>query len=170
MTGQAQPREVATAPEINSLSPWERARGKGLSPVIGTKIVIPCHRIRHSRGSGNPEGKGGTNHIRTHPTTKSHFHTLVCRHQPAWAIGTKACPGLRSGMDGFRHDRWSRHAGVPLEFPRTRHSGEGRNPGKAWAASMTLELSHQPAHLIFKPWCAGASRNPAPVHVPELTL
>ena len=27
-------------------------------------------------------------------------------------IGTKACPGLRSGMDGSRHDRWSRHAGV----------------------------------------------------------
>ena len=51
--------------------------------VIGTKIVIPCHRIRHSRGSGNPEGKGGTNHIRTHPTTRSHFHTLVCRQQPA---------------------------------------------------------------------------------------
>ena len=24
----------------------------------------------------------------------------------------KACPGLRSGMDVCRHDRWSRHAGV----------------------------------------------------------
>ena len=26
------------------------------------------------------------------------FHPLVCRIQPAWVIGTKACPGPRSGM------------------------------------------------------------------------
>ena len=28
----------------------------------------------------------------------ANFHALACRHQPAWAIGMKACPGLRSGM------------------------------------------------------------------------
>ncbi len=47
------------------------------------------HRIRHSGEGRNPERKGGTNHTQTLPTTRSHFHTLVCRHQPAWAIGTK---------------------------------------------------------------------------------
>ena len=67
--------------------------------AIGTKIVIRCHRIRHSRGSGNPEGKGGTNHTQTPPTTRSHFHTFVCRHQPACAIAMKECPGPRSGID-----------------------------------------------------------------------
>ncbi len=66
--------------------------------AIGTK-ACPGLRIRHSRGSGNPEGKGGTNHTQTPPTTRSHFHTSVCRRLPAWAIGTKACPGLRSGMN-----------------------------------------------------------------------
>ena len=67
--------------------------------AIGTKIVIRCHRIRHSRGSGNPEGKGGTNHTQTPPTTRPHFHTFVCRHQPACPIAMKACPGPRSGID-----------------------------------------------------------------------
>ena len=64
------------------------------------------HRIRHSGESRNPEGEGGTNHTQTlPPTNASNFHTLVCRQQPAWAIGTKACPGLRPGMDGSRHSR-----------------------------------------------------------------
>ena len=29
---------------------------------------------------------------------------------------------------------------------------QGRNPGEAWVAPMTRELSHQPAHLILIPW------------------
>ena len=37
--------------------------------------------IRHSGEGRNPEGKGGTNHTQTPPTTRSHFHTSVCRHQ-----------------------------------------------------------------------------------------
>ena len=63
--------------------------------VIGTKIVIPCHRIRHSRGSGNPEGKGGTNHIQRPGLI---FIPWCAGDQPARAIATKAHPGLRSGM------------------------------------------------------------------------
>ena len=39
--------------------------------------------IRHSGEGRNPEGKGGTNHTQTPPTTRSQFHTSVCRHQPA---------------------------------------------------------------------------------------
>ena len=47
-------------------------------------------------GAGIQRGVGGAN-----------FHTLVCRHQPAWAIGTKACPGLRSGMaDQLTFSNW----------------------------------------------------------------
>ena len=127
--------------------------------AIGTKIVIRCHRIRHSRGSGNPEGKGGTNHTQTPPTTRPHFHTFVCRHQPACPIAMKACPGPRSGIDrcgslsfairgiaspfaaSLRH---SRHPfairDIPSSFrPPIRHSGEGRNPeGEVWVTGMRM--------------------------------
>ena len=83
-----------TKPRFHTL-----VRRRQLAWTIGTKIVIRCHRIRHSRGSGNPEGKGGTNHTQTPPTTRPHFHTFVCRHQPACAIAMKECPGPRSGID-----------------------------------------------------------------------
>ena len=33
---------------------------------------------------------------------------------------------------------------------------------------MTLELSHQPMHPIFTPWCAGTSRHERLLHVPEI--
>ena len=82
----------------------------------------------------------------------------------------KACPGLRSGIDRSGSLSFAIR-GIPSPIrPPIRHSGEGRNPGEVWFVAMTLELSHQPAHLIFKPWCAGGSRNPAPAHGPELTL
>ena len=46
---------------------------------------------------------GCGNDTRTLPPTKApNVQTLVCRHQPAWVIGSKACPGLRSGMNGSR--------------------------------------------------------------------
>ena len=67
------PTRLSSAP-LNPSIP--RSRHSGLS-------------TRHSREGGNPEGKGGTNHTQTLPTTGARFHTLVCRHQPAWAIGTK---------------------------------------------------------------------------------
>ena len=37
-----------------------------------------CHRppLRHSRGSGNPEGRGGTNHTQTLPATRPPFSYL----------------------------------------------------------------------------------------------
>ncbi len=47
----------------------------------------------------------------------------------------------------------------PLESPRTRHSRESGNPGVVWVVAMILELSHQPMHPIFIPWCAGTSRH-----------
>ena len=54
---------------------------------------MPCSPIR----GRNPEGKGGTNRTQTPPTTRSHFHTWVCRHQPAWAIGRKAVDSISLG-------------------------------------------------------------------------
>ena len=50
-----------------------------------------CHRppLRQSRGSGNPDGKAGSNHTQSPATTRSHFNDLMCRQQPEWAIGTK---------------------------------------------------------------------------------
>ncbi len=59
-------------------------------------LMRPSQGHGDSRESRNPGGGVGA----------ASFHTLVCRHQPAWAIGRKACPGLRSGIDsatGLRH-------------------------------------------------------------------
>ena len=61
-------------------------------------------RKRESRGGV----VGGANDTRAlSPTSTPNSHTLVCRHQPARAIRTKARSGLRSGTDGSRHDRWT---------------------------------------------------------------
>ena len=51
------------------------------------------------------------------------FHALVCRRKPAWAIGTKACRGLRSGMTLPALDRdFEIHQTPQLSFPRRRES------------------------------------------------
>ena len=81
-------------------------------------------------------------------------------------------------MDGSRHDRWSRHAGVrwnplPLVIPAIKSMPRtpirGGNLGEVWVVAMTLELSHQPGASIFITWCAGASRHDRFVrkHVPD---
>ena len=66
--------------------------------------------IRHSGEGRNPGLAYGLQ------MTRKHLHQSAPRFShlgvPAPANGTKACPGLRSGMNRSRHDRWSRHAGV----------------------------------------------------------
>ena len=129
--------------------------------TIGTKIVIRCHRIRppirHSGEGRNPEGKGGTNHTQTPPTTRSHFHTLVCRHQPAWTIAMKECPGPRSGIDRCGSLSFAIR-GIPSSIrPPIRHSGEGRNPEGKGGTNHTQTPPTTKPHFI--PWCAGASRH-----------
>ena len=50
-----------------------------------------------------PESRGQRGGKKLHSNVSNnqpHFHTLVCRRQPARAIAMKACPGLRSGIDG----------------------------------------------------------------------
>ena len=83
-----------------------------------------------SAGACPPLGLGvGRGRIRRanslYQTTTPAFHTSVCRHQPARAIGTKACPGLRSGMNRSRHDR---RQSYPREF-RSPPTSPRRKPG-----------------------------------------
>jgi hypothetical protein len=50
-----------------------------------------------------PESRGQRGGKKLHSNVSNnqpHFPTLVCRRQPARAIAMKACPGLRSGIDG----------------------------------------------------------------------
>ena len=62
---------------------YENRRSSSLSLVI--RGIPSSFRPLDSSFRRKPEsrGKGGTNHTQTLPTTKSHFHTLVCRRQPA---------------------------------------------------------------------------------------
>ena len=75
--------------------------------ATATALVSPAP---HSSFRRKPESRGLAE---VAPMTDEHFqqpdpdfHTLVCRRQPARAIGAKACPGLRSGINsgaGRRH-------------------------------------------------------------------
>ena len=93
-TAEGRKRDVALG-----LAPCRRVAAAGHCHY-GPHFVICMLRRPESRGGGWRQ---------PHPNTSSNqvsFHTLVCRHQPAWAIGAKACPGLRPGMDsgtGRRH-------------------------------------------------------------------
>ena len=115
--------------------------------VPATEFVIPAK-------AGIQRGRRGTNHTQTLPATRSHFHTLVCRHQPAWAIGTKTCPGLRPGLDGSH-----RHGADPLlalderglkSLPRTPIRGEGE-PCSAGACPQPAGSGGRPATVTTAP-------------------
>ena len=130
------------------------------------------------REGGNPEGKGGTNHTQTPPpVSTSDFHTLVCRHQPAPAIGTKACPGLRSGIRGTSQTDESRSPkGPATPSPTARRSpspgeragvrvkaGGGRHqPHPNTCTSQHLGFSHPgvPAPAGTSDWHESMSRTP----------
>ena len=74
----------------------------------------------------------------------------------AHAAFEHAVEPLHSAISSFPHPPLS-------SFPRRRESR-----GEVRVVAITLELSHQPMHPIFIPWCAGASRNERLVrkHVP----
>ena len=69
-------------PRCAGTSRHERLVRKRMVPA--TEFVIPAIESmpRTPIRGRNPEGKGGTNHTQTLPTTRPHFHTLVCRRQP----------------------------------------------------------------------------------------
>ena len=99
------------------------------------------------------------------------FHTLVCRRRPAWTIGTKARPGLRSGINsgaGRRRQPPSPEQRQP-RVAREMYAGACPQLGVEWGAQMTPEPFHQPMHPIFMPWCAGGGRHGRLVqkHVPD---
>ena len=112
-----------------------------------SRIVIPAP-FRHSGEGRNPEGRGECSAVEDfarrgacpplgrrrglaesrvanfpYQTTTPAFHTLVCRHLPASAIGTKRIPGPDPGCPGPL--RLAPGIVIPVPF---RHSGEGRNP------------------------------------------
>ena len=64
----------------------------------------------------------------------------------AYAAFERAVEPLHSAISSFRPPNSS--------FPRRRESR-----GEVRVVAMTLELSHQPMHPIFTPWCAGTSRH-----------
>ena len=111
--------------------------------------IIPAPLIRHSRHPFvNPESS-----FRRRPESRG-----AGGGKTAASLRTKARPGLRSRMNGSRHrirhsaDR--RHAPYPDAGPESRRGvngllplhlgegwgeGQGRNPGEAWEAPITLE-------------------------------
>ena len=128
--------------------------------IVGTRIDGSRH-ARGSRHSGSPP-----RHSR-HPFVNPAPHSSFRRRPESRGVGggktaaslrTKACPGLRSRMNGSRHrirhsaDR--RPAPYPVAGPESRRGvngflplhlgegwgeGQGRNPGEAWEAPITLE-------------------------------
>ena len=87
----------------------------------------------------------------------------MCRHQPAWAIAMKACPGLGSGIDLSGSLSFAIR-GIPSPIrPPIRHSGEGRNPEGWGEGNVALGLVsslgraahsprvHRPASHHFHP-------------------
>ena len=100
-----------------------------------------CPPLGSGRGGvgGSPQGILCAKHA-TPP-----FHPLVCRRQPAWVIGTKACPGLRSGIDAM-HERWGRIPPLALtrqSAPPLRHSREGGNP-EEWGSVRQVRTNSLP--------------------------
>ena len=96
----------------------------GLVPSLGrTARSRTLHRpashhfhplMRPSQGHGDSRESRNPGVVYRLQMTRKHLHQSTPRFSylgapaaPAWAIGTKACPGLRSGMDGSRHDRWN---------------------------------------------------------------
>ena len=63
----------------------------------------------------------------------------------AYAAFERAVEPLHSAISSFRPPNSS--------FPRRRESR-----GEVWVVAMTLQLSHQPMHPFFIPWCAGGGR------------
>ena len=93
--------------------------------------------------------------------------TLELSHQPMhpffipWCAGTSRHERLvrKCAYAAFEraveplHSAFSSFRPLNSSFPRRRESR-----GEVRVVAMTLELSHQPMHPFFMPWCAGASR------------
>ena len=79
-------------------------------------LVNPTpHLSFRRRPESRRGGDGSTNVNQTLPATRTHFHTFVCRHQPARVIGTKmTLPALDRDFET--------HQSPQSSLPRTRES------------------------------------------------
>ena len=131
-------------------------------------VGIPSHssfRPPNSSFRRRPESRVGV-WVANDPQTPAPVSTPVFTPWRAGTsdLGTKACPGLRSGMNRSRHDRWSRHAGVRWNPPAlVMPAPQFVIPAKAGiqrggVAPITRKHFQRPG-LIFIPRCAGTSRH-----------
>ena len=112
---------------------------------------------RHDRGSRSPR-RGPSSPPPTSSFPRKRESRGAGGGKTAASLGTKACPGLRSRMNGSRHRirhsadrRHSRHPDtgpesrrgvnglLPLHLGEGWGEGQGRNPGEAREAPITLE-------------------------------
>ena len=159
--------------------------------AIGTKMRLNGFRVRRrtptfvipAKAGIQGRSRGDSNHTQTLSTTRSHFHTLVCRHQPAWAIGTKmmlrgfdsASESHQSPVSSFVRTFAPQSTSMPALPGRnvpncrsmidggTRKCSAGACPplGSEWGvAESTVPTRHTKSQLrVFTPWCAGPSRD-----------
>ena len=120
-----------TKPQLQLFIPWACRRPPACA--IGTKIVIRCHRIRHSGEGRNPEGKGVH---QPHPNTSNDQVSFSYLRVPAPA-GMRDCYESMSRTpirDRPPRQPLIRHSRHPFVNP-TSHSSFRRRPesrGEGW--------------------------------------
>ena len=85
------------------------------------------------------------------PTTPKHPNDQV----PFSYLGVPAPAGMSDCYETMSRTRIRDR--LPPLISSFQRKPESR--GEVRVVAMTLELSHQPMHPIFKPWCAGTSRH-----------
>ncbi len=115
------PRKPTSYLGVPANSPHERLVRKW---CYAASSMPECHRppLRHSRGSGNPEGRGGTNDAQTLPATRppsSYLGVPATAGMSDWYGSTSRTP-IRDGW--FPSRPLVSSCRRPLESPRTRHS------------------------------------------------
>ncbi len=142
-------------------------------PALHRRILPNCRPMvdggmrKCSAGACPPQGSGWGSAESTVPIrcTKPQLPLFIpwcagaSRHERfvrkcAYAAFERAVEPLHSAISSFRPPiRHSREE--PAPYPDTGRESRG----EVRVVAMTLELSHQPMHPIFMPWCAGASRH-----------
>ena len=122
--------------------------GRHLTPSINqcTSIFIPwC--------------AGGSGGIPSHESALRHCKAGIQRGRgggPTASLGTRACPGLRRGIDRSGSHSFAIR-GIPSSIrPSNRHSGEGRNPGGGVGAASCPP----PRAPVVSPAAPPGSRHP----------
>ena len=116
-------------------------------------------RPRHSRESGNPEGKGGTNHTQPLPTTRS-FSYLGVPAPAGMGDWYENAPSNRPPSRLSAGETWNCR---PMRRWRNERCSAGACPpqGSGWgvAESVVPIRCTKPQLRLFILWCAGANRH-----------